>query len=202
MKSKTVDLSVSLSGKELSELIETHHLNDEDLSILEALQNELQEKQQCKCCYYLEGMTGYVVITLGETIDVLQKYYSENDGLYEALLLNYLASELLNKAYQICNELFEKETGLFVKEYQFPGTELPHSDVSRICELCQQSIVTYNDVYTISPKQSTVFQVVFTDNQEEKFCSVCTNCGNKECTRRKVEDCKGKEDNGTFIPLF
>lgn len=194
MSGKTVRLAVSLNQQELSELIRRYHLKNEDLKILLSLMNTLEKKMECKCCYLIEENNGYVIITLGEAVDELQDDYSGNDGLYEALLLDYLASELLGKAYEICNDILKREAGAFVKEYKFPGAELPISNLREICRICEQSIITYNEFCVIQPKKSTVFQVVFTDKPEERFCHICTNCGNKNCDQRKAkEDAVTKE---------
>lgn len=182
--SKKVELNIRLETKDLYELIKRYHLQGENLEELQRLNNAIMKVISCKACYQITGFSGIGIVTLGSGIDRLQESCTSREMLYEALLIDYLSTELLNQAYHHLNEICHEESGYFVKNYLFPGAELPIEEIEAICIESGQDILAYNQAYMLIPGKSAVFRFLLTDQREKSFCSVCHSCRKKDCPMR------------------
>lgn len=182
--SKKVELNIRLETEDLYELIKRYHLQGEDLEELQRLNNAIMKVISCKACYQITGFSGIGIVTLGSEIDRLQESCTSREMLYEALLIDYLSTELLNQAYHQLNEICHEESGYFVKNYLFPGAELPIEEIEAICIESGQDILAYNQAYMLIPGKSAVFRIMLTEQREKSFCSVCHSCRKKDCPMR------------------
>ena len=163
-------------------------------------------------CRYMAGQSAYCAVTLGAGIDRLQERCSHSGDVSGAYMLECLGSVLLQKAYDIVDELLRENTGLFVQRYVFPGDgELPLSENGRILErirgagsgesagpdggssIGMESIreagvadppaVSCNGSYVLTPQKSVVFVAVLgADRKDRQLCDACPSV---TCPNRK-----------------
>lgn len=169
-------------------------------------------KTQIDVAWEPEELTAYCAITLGAGIDRLQEQCSHSGDVSGAYMLECLGSVLLQKAYDIVDELLRENTGLFVQRYVFPGDgELPLSENGRILErirgagsgesagpdggssIGMESIreagvadppaVSCNGSYVLTPQKSVVFVAVLgADRKDRQLCDACPSV---TCPNRK-----------------
>ena len=169
-------------------------------------------KTQIDVAWEPEELTAYCAITLGAGIDRLQEQCGEDGDVSDAYMLECLGSVLLQKAYDIVDELLRENTGLFVQRYVFPGDgELPLSENGRILErirgagsgesagpdggssIGMESIreagvadppaVSCNGSYVLTPQKSVVFVAVLgADRKDRQLCEACPSV---TCPNRK-----------------
>ena len=160
---------------------------------------------------YMEGQPVYCAVTLGAGIDRLQERCSDSD-MSGAYMLECLGCVLLQKAYDIVDELIHRSTGLFVQRYIFPGDgELPLSDNGRILRRIREAgdarragrssdsvragkntgeernpdppTVSCNESYVLTPQKSVVFVAVLGEDRKDR--QLCDACPSVTCPNRK-----------------
>lgn len=163
-------------------------------------------------CRYMEGQPAYCAVTLGPGIDRLQERCSSSDDVSGAYMLECLGSVLLQKAYDIVDELLRENTGLFVQRYIFPGNgELPLSEnagileriraagsgesggaddgssigmeCSREADAADSPAVSCNTSYVLTPQKSVVFIAVLGRDRKDRH--LCDACPSVTCPNRK-----------------
>lgn len=161
---------------------------------------------------YMEGQPAYCAVTLGAGIDRLQERCSDSD-VSGAYMLECLGSVLLQKAYDIVDELLLENTGLYVQRYIFPGDgELPLSDNGRILRRIREAgdareagrssdsvrvgkstgeernpnspAVFCNESYVLMPQKSVVFVAVLGADRTDRH--LCDACPSLTCPNRKT----------------
>lgn len=159
-----------------------------------------------------EELTAYCTVTLGPGIDRLQERCSSSDDVSGAYMLECLGSVLLQKAYDIVDELLRENTGLFVQRYIFPGNgELPLSEnagileriraagsgesggaddgssigmeCSREADAADSPAVSCNTSYVLTPQKSVVFIAVLGRDRKDRH--LCDACPSVTCPNRK-----------------
>lgn len=162
---------------------------------------------------YMEGQPAYCAVTLGVGIDRLQERCSDSGDMSGAYMLECLGSVLLQKAYDIVDELLLENTGLYVQRYVFPGDgELPLSDNGRILRRIREAgdareagrssdsvrvgkstgeernpnspAVFCNELYVLMPQKSVVFVAVLGADRTDRH--LCDTCPSLTCPNRKT----------------
>lgn len=162
---------------------------------------------------YMEGQPAYCAVTLGAGIDRLQERCSDSGDMSGAYMLECLGCVLLQKAYDIVDELLRENTGLYVQRYVFPGDgELPLSDNGRILRRIREAgdareagrssdsvrvgkstgeernpnspAVFCNESYVLMPKKSVVFVAVLGADRTDRH--LCDACPSLTCPNRKT----------------
>lgn len=162
---------------------------------------------------YMEGQPAYCAVTLGAGIDRLQERCSHSGDVSGAYMLECLGSVLLQKAYDIVDELLRENTGLFVQRYIFPGDgELPLSENGRILRYIREAgdareagrssdsvrvgksageernpnspAVFCNESYVLMPQKSVVFVAVLGADRTDRH--LCDACPSLTCPNRKT----------------
>ncbi len=196
MKKQT--FQIALTPKELNEMAGRYHFDGEALPQIEALYRTVLPLLRTEAVYRLlqNGKLASLhmpftdvcacAVTLGAGIDRLQELYSEVGAVWENYILECIGNTLLEKAYEKLSALIWQETGLYLNEYRFPGSEMPIETVKEILQELSEgkaSSIVYNEVYTLQPKKSVVFLGILGERKRE--CSVCNGCGRMECECRK-----------------
>lgn len=160
-----------------------------------------------------EELAAYCAVTLGAGIDRLQERCSDSGDMSGAYMLECLGCVLLQKAYDIVDELLRENTGLYVQRYVFPGDgELPLSDNGRILRRIREAgdareagrssdsvrvgkstgeernpnspAVFCNESYVLMPQKSVVFVAVLGADRTDRH--LCDACPSLTCPNRKT----------------
>ena len=160
-----------------------------------------------------EELTAYCAVTLGAGIDRLQERCSDSGDMSGAYMLECLGCVLLQKAYDIVDELLRENMGLYVQRYVFPGDgELPLSDNGRILRRIREAgdareagrssgsgrsgkstgeernpyspAVSCNESYMLTPQKSVVFVAVLGADRTDRH--LCDACPSLTCPNRKT----------------
>lgn len=160
-----------------------------------------------------EELTAYCAVTLGAGIDRLQERCSDSGDMSGAYMLECLGCVLLQKAYDIVDELLRENTGLYVQRYVFPGDgELPMSENAGILERIREAgnargagqssdsvragkstgeertadipAVSCNASYVLTPQKSVVFIAVMGKDRKDR--NLCDACPAVNCPNRKT----------------
>ena len=126
-------------------------------------------------------------VTLGERIDALQELYTQAGALTEAYMLECLGCALLDKACDQLENMIYQETGLYMQEYDFPGSEIPIQKMQEILQNLSEAIedfpISCNEQFVMQPKKSVTFRGGLGLTRRTR--SLCASCTNKDCESRQ-----------------
>jgi len=206
---KRLELSVSLTGGELKELVRRCHFDMAALPQIGALHGALFPLLHTEGIYDISAgaLDGYVggispsekerclcVVTLGNDFDRLQELYGEAGAVWEEYILECLGNSLLEKAYGQLGRRIWQDTGLFLNAYYFPGSDMPIGavkDILRELSAGEEDFpVSCNEAYTLRPGKSVVF--IGGLGEKKDGCGICDNCRNEDCEYRRVGAAAGR----------
>lgn len=192
-----LELELSLSTKQIKQVLRRYHFKDTDFSLLEQIYNGMLPLLRAKAFAVWKwnkqlpqiDMEEFctVFLTLGSAIDSYQDLYAQNVGVAEAYMIDCLAAELLQVAYEKTVEQIEKRSKRWVGKIIFLGEKYPMDLVPVLAGEMGEMEISYNECFVLSPRKSVVFLLPFSETKQEDNCHICTQCKNLTCSQRKRE---------------
>lgn len=174
-----------------------YHYGDTDLILLKEIYGAYLSEHEVTVWfqpeYDAEGNAA-VLMTLGECVDHIQNQLMEEGKMTEAYMLECLAMTVLEQAYSKLDMILHDETGLWCVEYRFPGGE-DMACVADIVQRMEQTVVSCNEAYMLTPKKSVVYVAVMKAEAGKENCSnkVCAGCEKIKCPNRTEDGGIGKD---------
>jgi hypothetical protein len=127
-----------------------------------------------------------VLLTLGEGVDALQQVYQDRQCLTEAYMIECLALELLEKAYEEFVKQIQRESGQWAVKIDFLGDTYPLEWLPKLYSEFDTTEIVYNEKMVLSPSKSVAFLLPMseTEKKESSLCRICENCSNQSCMFR------------------
>lgn len=173
------------SNQELQECVIRHKFEEQETkkAFLEVYEELLLA---IRPSYYIvkEEMQGFVVMTLGESVDQLQDAYLQKEEYLKAYSVDCLGMEFLMKFYELLKQEL-KEEKQYIQQFLYPGEQLPIERIKEILEKTKATDITYNEAFVMKPKKSVAMKLILTNRQERETCGICAQCQNKTCTARR-----------------
>lgn len=140
-----------------------------------------------KAVYYIteEAKERSVVMTLGKQIDCMQEQYLKQGEYLKAYSIECLGMELLMKFYEHLRSDLKKE-GWYIKQFLYPGEQLPMESMSEIFQSMTIQEITYNQAFVMNPKNSVAMKLVLAREEEKETCGICDTCTNQMCPARRL----------------
>ncbi len=177
------ELSLQLIQADYDRILDKYHFCENDLdSIKKVGEYILQIAKPVLFYEYTDKV--YVIVTLGNAIDLLQDGYSKTEKMTEAYMVECISMELLTQAYEQTGEIIHKATGGWLKEYSFLGDKYPLAMMEEIFNRLQPEGVSFNQAYMMTPKKTVVFVSQLQKERNLSECHICRNCSNINCTNR------------------
>ncbi|RDU25248.1 hypothetical protein [Anaerosacchariphilus polymeriproducens] len=187
---KEIENQLELSQKNFETILQKNHLEKEDyMEELADIYSEMKKRLELEISCERVDLTGYTVLTLGAEIDNLQQEYMQKDELMKAYLLDALAQELIEEAYEKVKDYFLKEKQFYLKQFLFPGAQIPMEEIKNIFQICKPKKISYNDVYMLKPLKSVAFLIELVMEQPSCEYNMCNQCSNKACAFAENKDC-------------
>lgn len=184
-----IENKLELSQENFETILQKNHLEKEDyMEELVDIYSEMRKRLEVEIfCERIE-FTGYAILTLGADIDHLQQEYMQKEELMKAYLLDAIAQELLEKAYEKVKAYFVKEKKFYIKQFLFPGAQIPMEEMQKIFQICKPKKISYNDVYMLQPLKSVAFLIELVLEQPDFEYNMCEQCLHKVCAYAEKKD--------------
>jgi hypothetical protein len=164
-----------------------HHFGMEEMPRIDAMYLAILPLLRAQGCYGIQEGIVQCAVTLGERIDALQELYTQAGALTEAYMLECLGCALLDKACDQLENMIYQETGLYMQEYDFPGSEIPIEKMQEILQKLSEAIedfpISCNEQFVMQPKKSVTFRGGLGLTRRTR--SLCASCTNKDCESRQ-----------------
>ena len=192
-----------LKKENMENVIRQYHFRTSDYETLYSLYQALQPLLRAQGYYVWQpeelktGLACYaaVFLTLGDGPDRLQELYLRQSCVSEAYMLDCICSELLSVAYKDFAGQMQKRTGYLAVQLHFIGDRYPFSMIDQMAALMDQTVITYNSQYVMTPKNSVAFLIEMkecekhaAEHQRVQLKHLCADCSNKDCAYRKNEN--------------
>lgn len=187
-------LTIELTDADIHKLLQRYHFTESDYESVMHLYYALLPLVKAEV--FIEYNPGYefieynhyvvIAVTLGEYIDRLIALYSEAEKVSQAYIIDCIGLELLMHAYRKALQEVHVKTGLWVQQMEFLGDKYPINTTLEILQHMQQTHITCNEAFMMSPPKSTVFVAELTDQPKDidKACTLCKNCKCLSCPNR------------------
>lgn len=189
-------LSVSLTKEDRKRMADRYHFAGEALHQIDILYEAALPLVQAQAWFSApvsaqtkEAAADAVLcaITLGDKIDLLQDLYGSVEAVTESYILECIGNTLLEKCYEALGRFLWQETGLFLRTFAFPGSQLPMQKTGDIVrELADGDSsfpISCNASYVLYPRKSVVFLGGLGEKKME--CGICGNCERADCPYRQ-----------------
>lgn len=200
---KQITLKVEFTLEDQERIRERYHFEKKDKDHLYQMVGLLGSLVRAKAWYKvcqageIEGIPyrNYVVVlvTLSEYIDRLIALESEAGNLLDAYMLDCIALEFLDIAYQQVADKIYKETQLWQGGYQFPGEQIPLELLPLILEKFSDVPVTLHSSGMMSPVKSVVYLAKLVSERQDSNCCICLSCKNQTCIYRSRKEISNRE---------
>lgn len=184
---RTAVLSLCLTEDEQRELAERYHFDQAGLARMTILYQAVLPLLRPQTCFTIREQKVFCVVTLGAGIDQIQEKCSREGALLDAYILDCIGSFLLEKAYQQINMLVFKESGLFLQDLSFPGSDLPITKMQEILQNLTNKLeklpISCNMACVLTPKKSVVFMAGLGEKRQD--CGICAMCSRVDCENRR-----------------
>lgn len=192
---KQIALNITVTKEEQERIQERYHFEEKDkkqfFQMVELFERFVRAKAwyQVKQMGEIEGISYpkyvLVLVTLSEYIDRLIALESEAGNLLDAYMLDCIALEFLNIAYQQVADLIYHETGFWQGTYQFLGDQLPFELLPSILEQFSNVPVQLNSCGMMLPSKSVIYLAELVEQRQKSNCNICTTCQNQICMYRE-----------------
>ncbi len=184
MNCKEYRFSIEQNAIPMDSFIRRFHFDEKDRELLVATERFLVEMITIEAgIQYREDGT-VSVVTLGKRFDELSNLVAESGNLLLAYSMECFAMEFLSKSYEKMNEMVFRETGKWMGEYHFWGTD-NSEEIRRILEAFQNLFITQTDGM-LRPLKSVIFAADYKEKKEESGCHNCEQCNNVTCSFRNI----------------
>ena len=187
-------LTIELTDADIHKLLQRYHFMESDYKSVIHLYYALFPLVKAEV--FIEYNPGYefieynhyvvIAVTLGEYVDRLIALYSEAEKVSQAYMIDCIALELLMRAYRKAVQEVHVKTGLWVQRMEFLGDKYPINKTLEILQHMQQTHITCNAAFMMSPQKSTVFVAELTEKPKDidKSCTLCQDCKRISCPNR------------------
>lgn len=191
MKSRKIEKeAMELNQERLQKVLRKNRLTEEFMEELSEVYQHMSAQLDFEIYVERVEFTGYAVITLGDKIDGIHEEYMQKGEMLKAYLLDCLALEILENIYQVVPDIFLKENQFYVKQFQFPGDQIPLEEIRTIFQICKPEKISYNDSYMLKPLKSVAFLAELSTEKSNTEYTMCQQCSNKNCLSRDYKLCK------------
>lgn len=164
-----------------------HHFGMEEMPRIDAMYLAILPLLRAQGCFGMQEGIVQCAVTLGDRIDALQELYTQAGALTEVYMLECLGCALLDKACDQLENVIYQETGLYMQEYDFPGSEIPIEKMQEILQNLSEAIedfpISCNEHFVMQPKKSVTFRGGLGLTRRTR--SLCASCTNKDCESRQ-----------------
>ncbi len=126
-----------------------------------------------------------VLVTLGAGVDDLQEAYTLKEKLMESYMIECIAMELLQNAYEQTADIIYSHYGHWMGGFDFLGDSVPVKRMEEVFAILQPEEISYNQAYMLLPKKTVAFYTTLTDSRKAAYCNVCSTCSHTKCIHRK-----------------
>lgn len=135
-----------------------------------------------------EGPFREVVLTLGESVDLLQEEFLQEGLFSECYMVEALASEMLLQGYAAYNRNVVEHSEFHVARYYFPGScdEFPLELLKGVLDRLKMP-VRCNEAFCMIPKKSVAFVAELTRDEVRRCQGICVGCNSSNCPNRIEE---------------
>ena len=174
-----------------------HHFGMEEMPRIDAMYLAILPLLRAQGCYGIQEGIVQCAVTLGERLDALQELYTQAGALTEAYMLECLGCALLDKACDQLENMIYQETGLYMQEYDFPGSEIPIEKMQEILQNLTGQLeklpISCNPACMLTPKKSVVFMAELGEKrQDHGICFCCAMCSRSTCKNRRLPETENK----------
>lgn len=200
-------LKLKLEEVDIHTLLQRYHFAESDYATIKRLYDAVEPLVKAEV--FIEYNPGYqfveysqyvvIAVTLGEYIDELIALYSKAEKVSLAYIVDCIGLELLMKAYREASHTVHAKTGLWMRQMEFLGDKYPINAAREILQHMQQTHITCNGAFFLSPQKSAIFVAELSDKYTDvnKNCNLCKDCNCLECPNRieakGTKQIKGKE---------
>lgn len=182
-------LKLCLAEDVYRHIVARYHFRETDEKQLCGLAEELirvaAPALYCAPCGLEKESRLAVLVTLGAGVDDLQDSYLTRERLTEGYMIECIAMELLQNAYEQAAEKIYSRYGRWISGFDFVGEAVPIEQMEELLRLLEPEEISCNQAYMLSPKKSAAFYTTLTDKRQSACCDVCESCGNISCAYRK-----------------
>ncbi len=187
-------LTLELTDADIQKMVQRYHFMESDYENISHLYYALLPLVKAEV--FMEYNPGYefieydnyvvIAVTLGEYLDRLIALYSEAEKVLQAYMIDCIGLELLMCAYRKVLQEVHVRTGLWVQQMDFLGDKYPINSTLEILQHMQQTRITCNEAFMMSPQKSTVFVAELSGQTKDidKACTLCKNCKSISCPNR------------------
>lgn len=203
MQGKSLELK--LEEADIHKLLQRYHFAESDYATIKHLYDAVSPLVKAEV--FIEYNPGYqfveysqyavIAVTLGAYIDELIALYSKAEKVSLAYIVDCIGLELLMQAYREASHTVHVETGLWMRQMEFLGDKYPINAVREILQNMQQTHITCNGAFFLSPQKSALFVAELSNKYTgvDKNCNLCKDCNRLECQNR-IEVMEEKQIDG------